>query len=159
MSMDIDSLFPIPATDILKLKKLSHAEALEFLEPYHLDDDAHAKLLQLAAPPPVVADEAVSSIITKSITIDPARPLFICAAYLAGASQHQLANLFSIKRQTIYGQLRSHLPDELRNIKLAKKITVPQLEFIHKFYRDNLDELKSMTAIDLAQRFVIEMAI
>jgi hypothetical protein len=137
----MSSLFPIPASAMLKLKKLPRGEAAKLLAAFTLDADTRARLLDLSLPD--VTSEPPST--TRVLVYDPKRRVFIAAAWIAGASWNQLGALFGIARQSVQQQADRVFPAHLRALLDAKrmKLSYERLERMRDIFMAAPDQFGS----------------
>lgn len=120
----------VPPTVILQLRKVTTQEAAKLLAPYRgkLTPEAYDHYLSLATPGPSPPEQSAGEV-RVSIT-DPSRRRFMAAAWVAGASMQQLAELFSIRRQTVQDQVSVELPKAKRNLTPRLYPTPVRWEFL-----------------------------
>jgi hypothetical protein len=124
-------LFAVPPTVIVQLKKVSPVEAAKLLAPYRhkLTDKEYENYLSMAQPAGLDPPQAIASQVRVSVT-DPLRRRFMAAAWIAGASFRQIADLFAIRRPTAMDQISLVLPKHMRDTTSRLYPTPVRWEFL-----------------------------
>lgn len=136
--------------DLGKLRKLSPPDAELFLAAHTLSEQERGYVDKL------VGRDLKSLPAGYSVQVhDPTRRLWLCAAWLAGASWRQLARLHQVAPQTIMSvadrELTSFERQVLRNKIQPKPISLESLDAYRNAFVKNVDTLKHLPAQEVAQ--------
>lgn len=134
--------------DLGKLRKLSLADAEMFLSTHTLSDTERKYAEAL------IGRDIKSLPAGFSVQVhDPTRRLWLCAAWLAGASWRQLARLHSVAPQTIMSVADRQLSSvERQALRIrTEPMSLESLDAYRKSFVKNVDTLKDMPPQDVAR--------
>jgi hypothetical protein len=134
--------------DLGKLRRMTRPDADMFLQPHTLSDQERKYVDALVG-------KDLHAHRSTSVTVqvhDPTRPLWVTAAWLAGASWRQLARLHSIAPQTVMAAAdRLLISPERQSLRLRTQMSLESLDAYRKKFVSNAEHLQDLPPHEVAQ--------
>lgn len=133
--------------DLGNLRRMKPADAAIFLSGHTLTHDEQVKVDKIIGRD---LPEMASSMVIQ--VQDPSRPLWVLAAWMAGASWRQIAKLHGVASQTIMAAADRLLVSSQRAPqRLRVGMSLEALDTYRKSFVNNLDKFRLMTPQEVAQ--------
>jgi len=121
--------------ELLALRRMGHDEALRFLGSYHLTPEENAQAMKLVIP--------------KNVDARGDNRLWICTAFLLGATCRQIGDDKGVSRQSVFDLVTRNIPNRDQK-RLATTLGNEALSEYKIAFFESIDFLRSKTPEEAA---------